>query len=217
MRIKWALLVVAGLLALGAGLADDAAPVTPTETIELFNGENLDGWKLFLPDANADPANTWSVADGKIVCAGQPVGYMRTTTQYRDYRLHVEWRWSGNPGNCGVLLHVNGEDRVWPQMIEAQLQNHSAGDIWIIDTTFREHRERGQDRRVPKLGPHNENPAGEWNSYDIVCSGDTVVLTVNGRVMNIATDCELTSGWICLQSEGAPIEFRNVRLEPLGG
>ena len=214
---KLSYLIAALLWVATAALGQEPAPIKPTQPIELFNGRDFDGWKLFLPDPAADVTKTWSVADGLIRCTGQPAGYMRTLARYRDYRLHVEWRWPANPGNNGVLVHVQLPDKVWPKMIECQLMNQNAGDIWIIETTFREHKERGQDRRTPKLGPANEKPLGEWNSYDIVASGNTLVLSVNGKVMNIATQCELSDGYICLQSEGAPIEFRNVRLTPLDG
>lgn len=211
-----ALAVTIAAVAIWCCAAPNAAePVTPTEKIQLFGGENLDGWVRYLPDPNADPANTWQVRDGVIACTGQPAGYLRTEKAYRDYRLHVEWRWPANPGNSGVLLHAGLPDRVWPLMIEAQLASQNAGDIWVVDTEFKEHQQRGEGRRTPKLGPHNENPPGQWNSYDITVAGDVIVLAVNGKVMNIASGCSVTSGHICLQSEGAPIEFRNVWVGPL--
>lgn len=181
----------------------------------LFNGKDFTGWKLFLPDAAADPANTWSVKDGVIHCTGTPVGYMRTEQEYENYRLRLEWRFPGSPGNSGVLLHTQGEDMVWPKSIEAQLQHEHAGDIWVIGgTTFKEHKNK-DDRRVPKKNKSAEKPLGEWNQYEIVCKGNTITLHVNGVLQNTATECTVSKGTIGLQSEGAPIEFRNIVLEPL--
>ena len=60
----------------------------------------------------------------------------------------------------------------------------------------------------------SEKPAGEWNEYDILCKGDTIVCHVNGILQNEGTAATITSGWICLQSEGSPIEFRNIYVEP---
>src|SRR5436190_14887057 len=71
--------------------ADDAKPIIPTARVELFNGKDLSGWTFFMRD-NADPAKTWSVADGVIRCAGKPTGYLRTEKDYRDYKLTIEWR-----------------------------------------------------------------------------------------------------------------------------
>jgi len=186
-----------------------------TKSVALFNGKDFTGWKLFLPDENADPANTWSVKDGVIHCTGSPVGYMRTEKEYENYRLRVEWRFPGSPGNSGVLLHVQGDDMVWPKSIEAQLQHEHAGDIWVIGgTTFKEHTDKS-NRRVLKKEKSSEKPVGEWNQYEIICRGDTITLHVNGVLQNEATECTVTKGTIGLQSEGAPIEFRNIVLEPL--
>ena len=71
------------------------------------------------------------------------------------------------------------------------------------------------NRRTPKAMASSEKAPGEWNTYDIVCAGDTVALRVNGVEQNRATGVTVSEGHICLQSEGAPIEFRKVKLEPL--
>ena len=205
------------LAVVGAAAAEEA--IAPTGKIELFNGKNLDGWKAFSKNENAP--SPWSVKDGVIDCTGVPPGYIKTEKTYKNYQLHVEWRWSGTPGNSGVLLHMNGEDRVWPRSIEAQLMNRNAGDFFVIEgTEFKEHiavnaRSDKATRRTPKMGETAENDVGEWNNYDIVCDGDSILVTVNGKLKNKATECTVTSGRICLQSEGKPIQFRNVYLEPL--
>ncbi len=122
---------------------EDAAEETPcaehtvTEPIDLFNGEDLDNWKLFIPDETVDPATVWQVEDGVVHCKGSPAGYMRTKQKYSNYKLTVEWRWPKDGGNSGVLLHVQDKDEVWPRSIETQLQSLHAGDIWVIGgTTF---------------------------------------------------------------------------------
>ena len=68
---------------------------------------------------------------------------------------------------------------------------------------------------IPKLHPSNEKPAGEWNSYDITCIGNTIEVRVNGLLQNTATDCSLTGGCIGLQAEGSKIQFRNLWVEPV--
>ena len=65
------------------------------------------------------------------------------------------------------------------------------------------------------MKPSNEKPQGQWNEYEAILKGGQLTLKVNGEVQNTATDVEEVPGWIGLQSEGAPIEFRNVRLHSL--
>jgi len=190
-------------------------PIVPKERIYLWNGKDFSGWKLFLRDPSVDVSKVWSIRDGVIRCEGKPFGYMRTEADYADYKLHVEWRWPEGRGNSGVFVHMSGEDKIWPKSIECQLFSGSAGDFWVIGgTDFKEHRGK-KGRRVPKKHESSEKPLGEWNAYDIICKGDTIRVFVNGVLQNEATEVNVTSGKICLQSEGKPIEFRNIYLDPL--
>jgi hypothetical protein len=185
----------------------------------LWNGKDFSGWKLFVPDPNHDVTKTWSIKDGVIRCTGRPVGYMRTEAEYANYLLHVEWRWPEKGGNSGVLTHMVGEDMVWPKSLECQLASGNAGDFWVIggfecsEHARKDKRVRG--RNVRKLKNSSEKPIGQWNSYDIICRDDWVVVMVNGILQNVATKCSLKSGKICLQSEGTPVEFRNIYIEPV--
>jgi len=196
----------------------DESIVPKSKTI-LWNGKDFAGWKLFVPDPSHDVTKTWSTKDGILRCEGRPNGYMRTEKDYANYLIHVEWRWPEKGGNNGVLVHMSGQDLVWPKSLECQLQSGSAGDFWEIGgIEFREHgsqSERVKGRRVVKLKPSSEKPLGQWNNYDIVCKDDWVVVLVNGVLQNMATKCSVTSGKICLQSEGTPIEYRNIYIEPL--
>jgi 3-keto-disaccharide hydrolase len=210
---------VAGLVVCSVATAEPAKPTVPNEKIMLFNGKDFTGWKLFLPDAAADVAKTWSVDSGILRCTGKPAGYMRTETAYADYHLHVEWRWPGKPGNNGVLAHMSGADKVWPKSLECQLYTGNAGDFWVIGgVETAEHAKGGsrvKGRRTIKLKESSEKPLGQWNAYDIICKDDWLVVMVNGVLQNIGTQCSETGGKICLQSEGAAIEYRNIYIEPL--
>jgi len=187
----------------------------------LFNGQDFTGWKMHVDDPSVDVNSVWTVKDGVIHCAGKPNGYIRTTAEYSNYKLHLEWRWAEEPTNSGVLLHASGEDQVWPRCIEAQLKSGSAGDFVLIrHTGITANGEPTQDNEkmfisLPKKFESTEKNPGEWNRYDIYCQGDTIMLCVNGRLQNAGRKATDTSGWICLQSEGSPIEFRNIYLEPL--
>ena len=186
----------------------------------LFNGRDFTGWKLYVHDENVNVDDVWSVKDGVVHCVGRPNGYMRTLAEYSNYKLHLEWRWPEVPSNSGVLLHASGEDQVWPRCIEAQLKSGDAGDFVLIRHTGITVGKMYQDDEkmyisVKKKHGSNENAPGEWNSYDICCQGDSIMIYVNGLLQNAGRKVTDTEGWICLQSEGSPIEFRNIYIEPL--
>ncbi len=196
-------------------------PITPKKKISLWNGRDFSGWKLVVADKNVDVDHVWSVRKGVVYCIGKPNGYMRTKAKYANYRLHVEWRWPENPTNSGVFLHAGGQDKVWPRTIECQLKAGSAGDFVLINgpgITVDGVNKQNPDKQfvgVAKKHQSSEKPAGQWNTYDIHCEGDSIRCLVNGVLQNEGTDATDTSGWICLQSEGGPIEFRNIYIEPL--
>jgi hypothetical protein len=197
------------------------ASCTPTRE-QLFNGENLDGWTIFVGDPEIDPEDFFYVNDGMIETVGVPDGYLRTVKEYSDYHLHLEWRYPEEPINSGVFLHTSGPDLIWPAHFQAQLKFQNAGDFIVHgvgehatlnDTVYTS----SMDNKplIPKMNPTNEKPAGEWNSYDIICRGNTIELKVNRLLQNVATDCSLSKGAIGLQAEGSRIQFRNLWVEPL--
>lgn len=215
MRTSWT--IALGLSLAFSAFAQDAgkADTSVKETSSLFNGKDLSGWKLYIPDPAVDTSTVWRVTDGVVQCTGSPAGYMRTENKYSNYRLRVEWRWPAGGGNSGVLLHIQDKDEVWPKSIEAQLQSGHAGDFWVIGgTTFDEHT-GSLDRRTPKKEVSNEKQLGEWNEYQIDCRGGRILVYVNGVLQNVATNCTVSEGYIGLQSEGTPVEFRKVTVEPL--
>ncbi len=206
------------LLVLGLGTAETG------ETL-LFNGKDLSGWSYFLEKQgrNADGSlrkeDVWTVRDGVLRCSGEPRGYLRTETQHRNYLLTVEWRWPEKPANSGVLLRVVGPDKLWPRAIEAQLKSESAGDMILMDGARLDsapaHTDPANPRRRPK-SKMAEKPPGEWNTYRITVDGGRIALEVNGERLNEGTGAEEIAGAIALQSEGGPIEFRTVKLTPIG-
>src|SRR5262249_25825022 len=128
------LLILAAVLAAVSLAAAGRAEDKKGDTISLFNGKDLTGWKTFLDPRAKDvkPADVWSVKDGAIHCRGRPFGYLLTEKEYGDYVLTVEWRWPARPGNSGVFVHVSGPDKIWPKGVEAQLQSGQAGDFWLV-------------------------------------------------------------------------------------
>ncbi|MGC4073302.1 MAG: DUF1080 domain-containing protein [Nibricoccus sp.] len=211
MRSFFALLAIAFFL--GASVRAHA------QRIELWNGRDLTGWKIFLSDAAIDPATVWTVRDGALrLDAKKANGYIRTEKSFANYRLHVEWRWDADAtdrSNSGVMLHVNGPDLAWPAAFEAQLKTGNAGQIVGMGLDIPDAPLTNNRKRAERLAPPSEKPRGEWNSYDIVVNEATIEVSVNGVRQNFVQKLPVTSGNIALQMEGAPIEFRNVWLEPL--
>jgi len=191
------------------------------ETVALFNGKDLSGWTFHLADPNVKMEDVWSVQDGLLTCTGKPAGYLITEKDdFHDYRLTVDWRWhTGKGGNNGVLVHCStpGALGVWCKSVEVQLANGNAGDFWVIGTELDvpNEAERKKGRRHLNLTDDSEKPLGEWNTMEIVCQSNEITVKVNGDLVNQATNVSETKGAIALQSEGTPIQYRNVKLTPL--
>ena len=194
----------------------------------LFNGKDLTGWTYYLVDDNVKMTDVWSVKDGLLVCKGEPMGYLATKKKYRNFKLVVRWRWA--PGvdpkkaNSGVLLRITGKPDALPKCVEAQLKSGSAGDIWA----FKGFKVSGDAARFKKvnsraIGPFvgvgkimgNEKKLGEWNEYEITLKDGNLTLEVNGKMVNQCTGCDDVAGHIGLQSEGAEIHFKTVKVLPL--
>ncbi len=192
--------------------------------IELFNGQDLDNWNIVVDSEDGEPKDLFYVEDGVMHTLGAPFGYIRTKESYSNYKLHVEWKWTDEPSNSGVLINVQGKEIIFPHCVEAQLKNGNAGDIVLMgkgasisvkDSTYMVTSEERRYLSIPKFEESSEKAAGEWNSYDITSLGGTLELYVNGVLQNTGTDMTLTEGNIALQSEGAPLQFRNIYLQPL--
>ncbi len=188
----------------------------------LFNGKNLDGWKIYIANDSISPEEFFYVNEGAIETVGKPMGHLRTIKSYSNYKLHVEWRYTEEPTNSGVYLHTSGEDPSIPNHFQGQLKYQDAGDFIVsgvgLTATIQDSVCTSTPEVRPiitKLHPTNEKPVGEWNSYDIICKGNTIELRVNGLLQNTATNLSVTEGSIGLQAEGSKIQFRNLWVESL--
>ena len=186
-----------------------------TENIRLFNGKDLSDWVFCLKDKTVDPATVFTAHDSVIHISENPFGYMRTKEAYSDYRLHVEWHWPTEATNSGVFVHGQSPDTIWLRCVECQLMAGNAGDFVCMNGADMTERSDKSTPIVRKMAASSEKPAGEWNIMDVVCSGNTIEVYVNGVLQNRGTNMNLNKGSICLQSEGKDIEFRNVFLTPL--
>jgi uncharacterized protein YciI len=199
----------------------------------LFNGKDLTGWHADIPraDANPDVEPSFVAKDGLLISRGQPQGHLISDESFRDYRLVVEYRWPGKPGNCGILVHASKPRmlyKMFPQSIECQLFHGNAGDFWCIgedikvpDMEKRRGPEQqwgvveGKARRILNLTDGSEKPLAEWNQMVIECRGRRIDVWVNGDHVNDGFDCTADHGQIAIQAEGAACEFRRVDLTPL--
>ena len=197
-------------------------------TIHLFNGKNLDGWHIDVPemDKNPDVKSPFIVRNGLLVSLGNPKGHLITNEVYQNYRLEVQYRFSATPGNCGVLIHASTPRALYgmfPQSLEVQMQHLDAGDFWCIreDITVPEMEQRrgpkekwgtneGKERRIINLTDGSEKPLGEWNTMAIECRGNEVKVWVNGMLVNHGTNCTASKGQIALQAEGSEVEFKEL-------
>ncbi|MEQ8786633.1 MAG: DUF1080 domain-containing protein [Pirellulaceae bacterium] len=202
-------------------------PATPTpEWRDLFNGKDLTGWA----NVNTDD-DTWSVRDGLLVCSGHPIGVMRTDRQYENFLLHIEWRHMEKGGNSGVFAWSDGtvpEGRRLPKGMEIQMleldwvNQHKMKDGSLPPIAY----VHGELFGANGLTTVPDNPrgtrskswenrckgAGQWNVYDVVCVDGVVKLSVNGKFVNGVAKASQKKGYLCLESEGAEIHFRNIRI-----
>jgi hypothetical protein len=205
------------------------------EPVVLFNGKDLAGWTPDVPEADKNPdiKPSFIVRDGKLVSLGKPLGHLVTDKEYENYRLTVEYRFTGKAGNCGVLVHSSKPRMLYgmfPQSIEVQMQSGNAGDFWCIgenievpDMEKRRPHKEGQKfgggpedaRNIKNLTDDSEKPLGEWNTMVITCKQDTITVEVNGTEVNAGTKATAQKGKIALQAEGTEVEFRKVELEPV--
>jgi hypothetical protein len=194
--------------------------------VDLFNGRDLTGWV----DVNTSP-ETWKVRDGLLICSGQPIGVMRSEKMYENFLLHIEWRHMEPGGNSGVFIWSEGvpaPGKTLPKGMEVQMlelqypllnrekdgsprhPGYVSGELFgangleAVPDNPRGRRSMSWEMRC--------KGAGEWNTYDVVAVDGVVKLAINGKFVNGVSQATVRKGYLCLESEGAEIHFRNVRL-----
>jgi hypothetical protein len=183
---------------------------------QLFNGRDLSGWK-FVVDGDKVPASeVYMVRDGVIHIHGDPFGFMYTEKKYKDYTLELEWRWAGEASNSGIFLIINDPQpgNAFPNSIECQLRAGLAGDFVLLggsDLIEYVAPESGRPAFpvVRKREASSEKPVGEWNKAKIEVVDGKITVYINDVFQNQGTS-PLKEGHIGLQSEGLPIQFRNL-------
>ncbi|MCE7068537.1 DUF1080 domain-containing protein [Dyadobacter sp. CY326] len=199
----------------------------------LFNGKDLKGWHIDVPDMDKDPAlkSPFIIRNGLLVSLGTPGGHIITDDQYENFRLTFQYRFAGKPGNCGALVFVSTPRALYemfPKSIEVQMMNQNAGDFWCIqeDITVPDmEKRRGPKekwgvngdklRRIPNLTDGTEKPLGQWNSMTIECVKNSIKVWLNGVMVNYGYNATAQKGQIALQSEGSEVEFKEVKVAPI--
>lgn len=207
---------------------------TPSST-PLLNGINLEGWHIDVPAMDTVPAamNPFVIRGGNLVSLGTPNGHLITDKTYKNYRLTIEYRFTGVPGNCGVLVHASTPRALYgmfPKSIEVQMEHKNAGDFWCIEmniTTDNMLERRGPKeewgvvdgtkRRIKNLTEGSEKPLGAWNAMTIECFANEIKVWVNGDFVNYGYNADASSGQIAIQAEGSEVEFRKFDLTPITG
>ncbi|NOZ56598.1 MAG: DUF1080 domain-containing protein [Calditrichaeota bacterium] len=180
----------------------------------LFNSEDLSGWV----NVNCAP-ETWVVRDGILVCTGVPKGFLRTDRQYENFVLELDWLHVKEGGNSGLFLFADALPAVgspYPRSIEVQIRDGNPGDIFPIKGASMcpwYPPKKGRVRSIPS--ENRVKPAGQWNHYRLEVRDGVITLAVNGKVVNRAYHANPRKGYICLESEGSEIHFRNIRIREL--
>ena len=211
----------------------DKHEVPSPHTRSLFNGKDLTGWKVDVPhlDNNPDDKVPFVARDGMLVSLGSPGGHLVHDEVNQNYRLEVEYRFAGKPGNCGVLVHASTPRalyKMFPKSIEVQMYHKNAGDFWCIveDITVPNMVKRrgpeknwgiteGKARRILNLTDGSEKEPGDWNRMVIECLNDQIKVWVNGDFVNHGSKCTAKKGKIAIQAEGSEVEFRKLALTPI--
>lgn len=189
--------------------------------VPMFNGKDLTGWVR-----TNTPPETWSLMDGMLICTGKPIGEIRTERMYQNFIMEVEWRHMVPKGNAGIFVwadDITSRGVPFHRGIEVQVlenaygntRSHTThGDIFPIHgATMTPISGRGGQRAFPT--EERSNPSPEWNHYRIVCQDGEISLAVNGKVVTQGKDCSPRKGYICLESEGGIVHYRNARIKAL--
>ncbi len=176
--------------------------------VPLFNGKNLDGWKVYGTEK-------WYVEDGNIICESGPdkqYGYLATTQPYKNFVLELEFQQEAN-GNSGVFFRSSIEGtKITGWQVEVAPPGHDTGGIY-------ESYGRGWLAQIPDE-KEDILKMGDWNKMRIEVQGDEVTTYLNGQEMTHLKDNKIgqATGSIALQIHdggGIKVRWRNLKVKTL--
>ena len=192
----------------------------------IFNGKDLEGWTKFLQKqgVNKDPQQVFKIEDGVLHVSGQEFGYVATKKIYKNFHLSLEFKWGEkkypprehDKRDAGVCYNVEQKDKIWPKLVECQIQEGDVGDLWLVDsvTAFVDGiKTEPKDYATVMKIRNGERKHGEWNKVEIISRNGKFNFIVNGILVNEGEYVSLESGRILLQSEGAEIFYRDIKIE----
>lgn len=195
---------------------------------KITSGQKVKGEPVQWIQVNTEDS-TWILKGKELVCNGLPIGVIRSEKKYENFILHIEWKHMEAGGNSGTFVWSKAEpgenrlpDGLEVQMLELDWVNlnmrngekppiayvhgelFGVGGVKIIPDNPRGERSKSIENRC--LGK------GEWNVYEVVCVDGTIKLSVNSKFVNGISQSSQRNGYICLESEGAEIHFRNIKI-----
>lgn len=201
------------------------------------------GWKDLgeadFVNVNGNP-DTWTWKDGLAHCTGKPVGVIRSQKPYTNFELVAQWRHLKSGGNSGIFVWTSEEalkdlppGKLPPGGIEVQVLDHgykeqyeksgrtadwfsTNGDVFPVGSArmkpFKPTSPNGE-RSFPRK--NLSKGVNEWNHYYIRAINGEIRLWVNGEEVSGGNECDPATGYLCLESEGAPVEFKGLRIREL--
>ena len=196
--------------------------VCQAQMAQLWEGKELAKWTLITPSAATMDSVVTVSADSVLCITGIPIGYIASIDSFKNYYLHLEYRWPINAlknANSGVLVHIASgplDRNTWPLCIQIQTKISRAGDLLpMAGAAFKEPLSTPAGAKTPQLERQksdSEKLLGEWNTVDIACKDSVIECSINGIVQNHVSGCMPSAGKIGLQLEGFPYEVRNIWL-----
>lgn len=233
MLLRWTLACL--VLVPTFALADDEP--LPKATIDGTGPGWVELGEKDFTRANCDP-ETFTWKDGLLSCTGKPVGVLRSAKQYGNFELVVQWKHLKSAGNSGVFVWTTEaslkdlKPNSLPKGIEVQILDHgykenyeksgkkadwfsTNGDVFPVGVKMTPFPPLSKDgsRSFPRK--ELSKGFGNWNHYYVRAVNGEVRLWVNGEEVSGGTGCDPKSGFLCLESEGSPIEFKNIRIREL--
>jgi len=199
---------------------------------EILADSHVSSQPLQWIDVNTSDS-TWTVKGNELICYGNPIGVVRSAKQYENFLLHVEWKHMEPGGNSGIFVWssaIPGEENRLPDGVEVQML-----ELDWVNLNLRDGKKppeayvQGELFGVGGVETQPDNPRGtrsksiehrakgqgEWNTYDVVGVDGVVKLSFNGKFVNGLSHATQKKGYLCLESEGAEIHFRNLRIVEL--
>jgi 3-keto-disaccharide hydrolase len=162
--------------------------------VSMFNGKDFTGWRF----AQDEKPSNWMVKNGVIQLTGGGKPNLGTEKAYRDFEMKFEWRALAEKYNSGFFIR-SGKDVGKNQI---NLAKGSEGKFL-------------GELMGSKAVPDMQKPAGEWNEWRVLVVGEKVKFWCNGKLAWEGSGISPKEGHIGLQAEGAPLEFRHLRIREI--